>query len=148
MCRRAFIFSLNHVALAAPTPSQTIDVTGYANFSSILGGSINGPVALSGAFADGQLGVLRGSANFPIRDEKLGVDPSTSIVLATEQLNVFWSRLSCGQCGCIFESGISVFERSYGTGPVEIRLGALKGTGAVSLATNAACVSSCPPAGA
>ncbi len=71
----SFIFSLNHVAFAASTPSQTIDVTGYANFSSILGGSINGPVALSGAFADGQLGMLRGSANFPIRDEKLSVDP-------------------------------------------------------------------------
>jgi len=61
---------------------------------------------------------------------------------------VFWSRYTCGQFGCIYENGIAQFQRSYGSGPVEIRLGTLKGSGTVSLATNATCVSSCPPAGA
>jgi len=144
----SFIFSLNHVALAASTPAQTIDVTGYANFSSILGGNINGPVTLSGDFADSQLGMLRGSANFPLRDEKLTVAPSTSIVLLTEHLNVFWYRYTCDQFGCIYENGTSAFQRSYGSGPVEIRFGSLKGNGTVSLSTNATCASSCPPAGA
>lgn len=144
----SFAFSLNQsVALAASNASQTIDVTGYANFSSILGGSVNGPVALSGTISDGQLGMLRGSANFPLRDERFSVAPSTSIVLATEQLNVFWYRYTCDQFGCIYENGISAFQRSYGSGPVDIRLGSLKGNGTLSLGTTATCVSACPPAG-
>lgn len=140
-------FSLNQtVALAAPNASQTIDVTGYANFSSILGGSINGPVTLSGAISDGQLGTLRGAANFPLRDERLSVAPTTSIVLATEQLNVGWYRYICDPyVGCTFESGTSVFQRSYGSGPVEVRFGSLRGNGSLSLGTNATCVSACPP---
>ena len=144
----SFMFPLSLVAQAASPTSQAIDVTGYANFSSILGGNINGPVTLSGDFADSHLGMLRGSANFPLRDEKLTVAPSTSIVLLTEQLNVFWYRYTCDQFGCIYENGTSAFQRSYGSGPVEIRLGSLKGSGTVSLATNATCASSCPPAGA
>jgi hypothetical protein len=123
------------------------DANGYANFSSILGGNISGPVVLSGSISDGQLGILRGSANLPLRDEKLSVAPSTSIVVATEQLNVGWFRYTCDQFGCIYENGTSTFQRSYGTGPVEIRFGSLRGNGTLSLGTNATCVSSCPPAG-
>jgi hypothetical protein len=143
----ALAFSLNQtVALAASTASQTIDLTGYANFSSILGGSINGPVTLSGAISDGQLGVLRGAANFPLRDERLTVAPATSIVLVNEQLNVGWYRYICDPyVGCTFESGTSVFQRSYGSGPVDVRFGSLKGNGTLSLGTNATCVSACPP---
>lgn len=144
----SFVVPLNQYALAASATAQTIDVTGYANFSSILGGNISGPVALSGALADGQLGMLRGSANFPLRDEKLSVAPSTSIVLIKEQLNVGWFRYTCDPFGCIYENGISAFERSYGSGPVDIRLGSLKGNGTLSLGTNATCVAACPPAGA
>jgi len=44
------VFSFGQsTALAASSTSQTVDVTGYANFSSILGGNISGPVALSGS---------------------------------------------------------------------------------------------------
>src|SRR5439155_1241867 len=61
------VFSFGQsTALAASSTSQTVDVTGYANFSSILGGNISGPVALSGSLSDGQLGTLHGSANFPL----------------------------------------------------------------------------------
>ena len=145
----SFVFSLGQsTAFAAATASQTIDVIGYANFSSILGGMINGPVALSGSISDGQLGMLRGSANFPLRDEKVSVDPSTSIVLTTERLSVGWYRYTCNQFGCIYENGVSIFERSYGGGPVDIRLGTLKGSGTLSLGTNSTCVEACPPAGA
>ena len=135
-------------ALAAPAASQTIDVTGYASFSSILGGSISGPVALSGSVSDGQLGAFRGSANFPLRDEKITIAATSSIAVATEQMNVGWYRFTCGQFGCIFENGVSVFERSFGSGPVDIRFGSLKGNGTLSLGTTATCVATCPPAGA
>lgn len=146
----SFAFSLNQsVALAAPTASQTIDLTGHANYSSILGGSINGPVTLSGAISAGQVGTLRGSANFPLRDERLTVAPSSSIVLTTEQLSIGWNRWICDPFfGCTFDSGTSIFQRSYGSGPVEIRFGSLKGNGTLSLGTNATCVTACPPPGA
>jgi len=145
----AFVFSLGQsTALAASAASQTIDVTGNANFSSILGGSINGPVALSGGISNGELGALRGSANFPLRDEKLSVAATTTILVTTEQMNVGWYRFTCDQFGCVYENGISVFARTFASGPVDIRLGSLKGNGTLSLATNATCVSACPPAGA
>jgi hypothetical protein len=145
----SLVFSLGQsTALAASTSTQTIDVNGNANFSSILGGSINGPAALSGTVTDGQLGSLRGSANFPLRDEKITLAPTTSILFTTEQMNVGWYRFTCDQFGCIYENGISVFQRSYGSGPVDIRLGSLKGNGTLSLGTNASCVSACPPPGA
>jgi hypothetical protein len=144
------VFSVGQsTALAAASASQTIDVTGYATFTSILGGGVSGPVVLSGQVSDGQLGMLRGSANFPIRDEKLSVAPSTSMVLTTERLNVGWNRWTCDPfVGCTYEYGVSIFERTYGSGPVEIRLGSLKGNGTISLGTNATCVEACPPAGA
>jgi hypothetical protein len=145
----SFVVTLGQsTAFAASAASQTIDVNGNANFSSILGGSVNGPATLSGTITDGQLGQLRGSANFPLRDEKLSAAPTTSISLTTEQMNVSWYRFTCNQFGCIYENGISVFDRSYGSGPVDIRLGSLKGNGTLSLGTNATCVSACPPPGA
>jgi hypothetical protein len=146
----SFVFSLGQsTALAASATSQTVDFNGYANFSSILGGGISGPVVLSGSTSDGQMGILRGSANFPLRDEKLSVAPSTSIVLTTERLNVGWYRYTCDPfVGCVYENGISTFERTYGSGPVDIRLGSLKGNGTLSFGTNASCVEACPPANA
>ncbi|MEK6224886.1 MAG: hypothetical protein AABM40_01175 [Chloroflexota bacterium] len=145
----SFAFSLGQsTALAASAPSQTIDVNGYANFSSILGGSVNGPATLSGTISDGQLGTLRGSANFPLRDEKITLAATTSILFTTEQMNVGWYRFTCDQFGCVYENGVSVFERSFGGGPVDIRFGSLKGNGTLSLGTNATCASACPPPGA
>jgi hypothetical protein len=146
----SFAFSLGQsTALAASNASQTIDVNGYANFGSILGGNVSGPVALSGDISGGQLGALRGTANFPLRDEKLSVAPTTSIVLNTERLNVGWNRWTCDPYyGCTYQYGISIFERTYGNGPVDIRLGSLRGNGSLSMGTNAVCVEACPPAGA
>ena len=147
----SFVFSLGQsTALAASAPSQTIDVNGYANFTSILGGGISGPAVLSGGVSNGQLGPLRGSANFPLRDEKLSVAPTTSIVVTTESLSVGWNRfLGCDPfVGCRYEYGVSTFERTYANGPVDIRLGSLKGNGTLSFATNSTCVAACPPPGA
>jgi len=146
----SLVFSLGQsTAFAASATSQAIDFNGYANFSSILGGGISGPVVLSGSISDGQLGSLRGSANFPLRDEKLSVAPSTSIALTTERLSVGWYRYTCDPfVGCVYENGVSIFERMYGSGPVDIRIGSLRGNGTLSLGTNANCVAACPPAGA
>jgi hypothetical protein len=147
----SFVFSLGQsTALAASTASQTIDVNGNLSFSSILGGSISGPAALSGGISSSQLGILRGSANFPLRDEKLSVAPSTFIAATTDRISVGWSRfIGCDPyLGCTYENGVSVFERTSGTGPVEIRLGTLKGNGTLSFATNPTCVATCPPPGA
>lgn len=146
-----FVFSLGQsTALAASAPSQTIDITGNASFSSILGGSVNGSVTLSGTIADGQLGALRGSANFPLRDEKLSVAPSTRVAVTTERLSVGWNRfVGCDPfVGCIWENGISIFERTYGNGPVDVRLGSLRGNATISFGTNSTCVEACPPPGA
>jgi len=147
----SFVFLLGQsTALAASTTSQTIDLNGYANFSSILGGGVSGPVVLSGGISDGQLGALRGSANFPLRDEKLSVAPSTSIAVTAELLSVGWNRfLGCDPfLGCRYEYGVSTFERAYANGPVDIRLGTLKGNGTLSFGTNPTCVAACPPPGA
>jgi hypothetical protein len=143
------VFSFGQsTALAASAGSQTIDVSGNANFSSILGGQVYGPVALTGTIADSQLGALRGSANFPLRDEKVTIAPTTSILLATEQVNVGWYRFTCDPFFCFYENGVSLFQRSYASGPVDIRFGSLKGNGTLSLGTSATCVSACPPPGA
>ena len=147
----SFVFLLGQsTALAVSASTQTIDVNGYANFNSILGGTISGPVVLSGGISDGQLGMLRGSANLPLRDGKLSVAPSTSIAVTTELLSVGWNRfLGCDPfLGCRYEYGVSTFERTYASGPVDIRLGTLKGNGTLSFATNSTCVSACPPPGA
>jgi hypothetical protein len=147
----SFVFSLGEsTALAASATSLTIDANGYANFGSILGGGINGPVVLTGSITDGQLGTLRGSANFPLRNEKLSVAPSTSIAVTTERLSVGWNRfVGCDPfVGCTYEYGVATFERTSGSGPVDIRFGSLRGNGNLSLATNATCMATCPPPGA
>jgi len=135
-------------ALAAPA-TQTISINfSYVNFSSILGGAISGNASVSGDVSDAGLSGLRGSANLPLRDARLTIEPTGSLVLQSEQLNVQWNRTTCNQFGCFYEYGFSTFERQFGAGPVEIRLGQLRGTGQLSLATNSACVASCPPPGA
>jgi hypothetical protein len=140
--------ALTTTAFAA-SASQTISVNfSYVSFSSILGGQISGNASVSGNISDAGLSGLRGTANLPLRDAKLSVDPTGTFLLQNEQLNIQWSRVTCNQFGCVYEYGFSQFERRFGTGPVDIRLGQLRGTGTLSLATNAVCVASCAPPGA
>lgn len=140
--------ALSTTALAAPT-TQTVSIYfGYVSFNSILGGQISGNASVSGDVTDAGLSGLRGTVNLPLRDSKLWIDPTGMLTLQTEQLNVQWNRVTCNQFGCFYEYGFSTFERQFGAGPVEIRFGQLRGTGTLSLATNAACVASCPPPGA
>jgi hypothetical protein len=141
--------ALTTTALAAPATTQTVSV--YFNnvsFNSILGGQISGNASVSGDLTDAGLSGLRGSVNLPLRDSRLSIDPTGTLLLHTEQMNVQWNRVTCNQFGCFYEYGYSTFERSFGAGPVDIRFGQLRGTGTLSLATNAACVAACPPAGA
>ena len=141
-------FALSTTALAAQA-NQTIDITfGYVSFNSILGGQISGNAYVSGDVSDAGLSGLRGTANLPLRDAKLSIDPTGALVLRTEQLSVGWNRVTCNQFGCFYEYGTSTFERQFGAGPVEIRLGQLRGNGTLSLATNSVCVAACPPPGA
>jgi hypothetical protein len=141
-------FAFTTTALAAPS-NQTIDVYfGYVSFNSILGGQISGNASVSGDISDAGLSGLRGTANLPIRDSKLWIDPTGTLAIQSEQLNVGWNRVTCNQFGCFYEYGLSTFERKFGSGPVDIRLGQLRGTGTLTLATNAMCVASCPPPGA
>ena len=133
-------------ALAAPA-TQTINVYfSYVGFNSILGGQISGNASVSGDLTDAGLSGLRGTANLPLRDAKLWIDPTGAFVLRTEQMNVQWNRYICNPY-CTYEFGFSTFERTSGAGPVDIRLGQLRGTGTLSLATNSTCVASCPPPG-
>jgi hypothetical protein len=135
-------------ALAASS-NQTISVYfSQVSFNSILGGQISGNASVSGDVSDAGLSGLRGTANLPLRDARLSIDPTGTLLLQSEQLSIGWNRVTCDQFGCIFEYGTSTFERKFGSGPVEIRLGQLRGTGTLSLGTNATCVASCPPPGA
>jgi len=135
-------------ALAAPS-NQTISVYfSQVSFNSILGGQISGNATVSGDVSDAGLSGLRGTANLPLRDSKLWIDPTGTIALQSEQSSVQWNRSYCNQFGCFYEYGFSTFERRFGAGPVEVRLGQLRGTGTLSLATNSTCVASCPPPGA
>ncbi|HEV8656812.1 MAG TPA: hypothetical protein VGR85_15000 [Candidatus Limnocylindria bacterium] len=140
--------ALSTTAFAAPS-TQTISVYfSYVTFSSILGGQISGNASVSGDLSDAGLSGLRGIANLPLRDSKLWIEPTGAFVLNTEQMNVQWNRYTCDPfVGCTYEYGYSTFERTSGAGPVDIRLGQLRGTGTLSLATNSACVASCPPPG-
>ena len=140
--------SLTTTALAAPA-TQTIGISfTYVSFSSILGGQISGNASVSGDISDAGLSGLRGDVNLPLRDTRLTIEPTGTLVLRGEPMNVQWNRSSCNQFGCFYEYGFSTFERQVGAGPVEIRLGQLRGTGTLSLATSSACVASCPPPGA
>jgi hypothetical protein len=146
----AFVLPLNHYPAAAASPhgGPSITISGSLNYSSILGGNVNGQATLSGTMAGDRLSDLRGSANLPLRDQRLTVAPTGVIVFATEQVNIWWNRWICDQFSCTFESGISIFERRSAQGPVEIRLGSLRGNGNLSMATTATCVEACPPPGA
>lgn len=139
--------ALTTTAFAA-SADQTISVYfNYVSFNSILGGQISGNASASGDLSDAGLSGLRGTVNLPLRDSKLWIDPTGTFLLNTEQMNVQWNRYTCNQFGCIYEYGFSTFERRSGAGPVDIRFGQLRGTGTLSLATNATCVASCPPPG-
>jgi len=141
--------ALTTTALAAPTANQSVSIYfSYVSFSSILGGQISGNASVEGDLSDAGLSGLRGTVNLPLRDTRLSIDPIGTLVLQSEQLNVQWNRTTCNQFGCFYEYGFSTFERQFGSGPVDIRFGQLRGTGTLSLATNAACVASCPPPGA
>jgi len=140
--------ALTTTALAAPA-TETLSINfSYVTFSSILGGQLSGNASVTGELSDAGLSGLRGTVNLPLRDSKLWIDPTGTLVLQNEQLNVQWNRYTCNQFGCVYEYGFSTFERRFGAGPVDIRFGQLRGTGTLSLATNAACVASCPPPGA
>ncbi len=139
--------ALSTTSLAA-SASQTVSVYfGYVSFNSILGGQISGNASVEGDLSDAGLSGLRGTVNLPLRDTRLTIDPIGTLALQSEQLNVQWNRTTCNQFGCFYEYGFSTFERKYGSGPVDIRFGQLRGTGTLSLSTNAACVASCPPPG-
>jgi hypothetical protein len=139
--------ALTTTSLAAST-TQTVSVYfSNVSFSSILGGQITGNANAEGDLSDAGLSGLRGTVNLPLRDTKLSIDPIGTLIVQNEQLNVQWNRSYCDPFGCHYEYGLSTFERRYGSGPVDIRFGQLRGTGTLSLATNATCVASCPPPG-
>lgn len=134
---------------AAASGDQTIGVTFYnVSYTSILGGSMSGSGYVEGAISSGAIGALRGTVNVPLRDQKLWIAPNGTLVLSPQRLNVSWWRSWCDQFGCFFTSGLSVFEQQTAQGPVDIRLGNMRGTGTISIATNPVCVEACPPAGA
>ena len=139
--------ALSTTSLAA-SATQTVGIYfSSVSFSSILGGQITGNASVEGDLSDTGLSGLRGTVNLPLRDTRLSIDPIGTLVFQHEQLNVQWNRSYCDQFGCYYENGLSTFERRYGSGPVDIRFGQLRGTGTLSLATNATCVASCPPPG-
>lgn len=144
-----FTLALTTTALAAPAADQTVSINfSYVSFNSILGGQISGNASVTGDLSDAGLSGLRGTVNLPLRDSRLSIDPiAGTLAFNNEQLNVQWNRVTCGPFGCVFESGLSTFARRSGAGAVDIRFGQLRGTGTLSLATNATCVASCPPPG-
>jgi hypothetical protein len=78
-------------ALAAPA-TQTISINfTYVSFSSILGGQISGNASVSGGVSDAGLSGLRGDVNLPLRDTRLSIEPTGTLVLQGEQLNVQWN---------------------------------------------------------
>lgn len=136
------------IAAAAPSASQDITINfTWLQYSSLLGGSMTGSAVVTGTVTDGQLSRLRGTANLPLRDSSLTIDPVAALPYATRQLNVQWSRWECGPFTCTFTSGVSIFEQQFGEGPVEIRFGQLRGDGRLLLATTPTCVADCPPPG-
>src|SRR3954469_3210153 len=134
-------------AAAAGQASPSLEINGPVMFFSILGGNSNGYATLSGDISDGSVGNLRGSVNFAIRDESLTISPANTYVLATEEIPVSWQLLTCDMF-CNWTFGTATFERRSGVGPVDVRLGSLKGSGTLSLKVIGSCVRSCPPAGA
>jgi len=132
--------------VAAGQATQTLGITGNVSFSSILGGSVNGIGSISGDVTDGQVGTLKGTVNFPLRDETLTVSPSTTLALVTDPYPINWSWFTgCDQFGCHFISGTSIYQRRHAEGLVDVRLGQLKGSGYLSVNMYSGCISDCPP---
>jgi hypothetical protein len=137
--------ALGGAALAAPAASQTIDIVGSASFASILGGSTNGTVTLTGEVSNGELGTLKGAVNVPLRDLSLTVEPTTTIAFTPQRLFQSWQYLDCQPMFCTWVTGVATWEYQRAQGPVDIRLGQMRGTGTINLNTSATCVASCPP---
>ncbi len=141
--------ALTATPVAAANGDQTIGVTFYSvNFTSILGGSVSGNAFVEGSISNGSIGELRGTANLPLRDQRLVIAPAGTLVFTPQRLQVTWWRSWCDQFGCFFTSGLSVYEQQTAQGPVDIRLGTMRGSGTLSIGTNAVCIEACPPAGA
>jgi hypothetical protein len=135
-------------SVAAAQADQTISINGPAMFFSILGGNSNGTATLSGDVSQGVVGNLRGTINFALRDESLTVSPSGTMALTTDLFPVSWQVFRCDQFGCYYTFGTAQYERRYASGPVDLRLGSLKGAGTLSINSFGDCVSNCPPPGA
>ncbi|HKY50540.1 MAG TPA: hypothetical protein VJP45_04730 [Candidatus Limnocylindria bacterium] len=141
--------ALTSLPAAAASGDQNISVTFYnVNYTSILGGSVSGSAYAEGSISGGAIGELRGTANLPLRDQRLSLAPTGTLALSFQRFNVSWWRSWCDQFGCFFTSGFSIFEQQSAQGPVEIRLGNMRGSGTISIAMNPVCVEACPPAGA
>jgi hypothetical protein len=140
-----FSLALGTSAFAAAAPSQTFEIVGGISFQSILGGSLNGTAILTGDLANGEVGSLKGTANVPLRDLSLTISPLTTIALTTQTLNQFWQYPTCDQFGCTWTSGVAIWEYQRAQGPVDVRLGQMRGTGNLSFNTAATCVADCPP---
>src|SRR3954469_22647926 len=135
-------------AASAGQASQTLDMNGGLSFSSILGGNSSGNAVLSGDITSGEIGTLRGTVNFAFRDESLTVSPTTTLTFITDQTPVPWQLLTCETYFCSWTYGTATFERSHAQGPVDVRLGQLKGNGTLNLTLAPSCVANCPPPGA
>jgi hypothetical protein len=140
-----FSLALGTSAFAASAPTQTFEIVGGVNFQSILGGSLSGTAILTGDLANGEVGSLKGTLNIPLRDLAATISPQTTIALTTQTLNQFWQYPTCDQFGCTWTSGVATWEYQRAQGPVEVRLGQMRGTGNLSFNTAATCVSACPP---
>jgi len=140
-----FSLALSGVA-AAGQANQTLGITGNLSFWSILGGSINGTASISGDVADGQVGTLKGTVNFPLRDETLTISPATTLSLVADPFPINWSYFTgCDQFGCHWISGTSMYQRRHAEGLADVRLGQLRGTGFLSVNMYSGCIADCPP---
>jgi len=145
----AFSLVIAPASALAGQSSQTITATfNTVQFSSILGGMVTGTAVADGAVTDLGIGALRGSANLPLRDQKLSLEPTGVLALTPQQVLVSWWLYQCDGYGCTYFSGLSTFERSFAQGPVDIRLGTMRGNGSLTLSTDAVCTAACPPPGA
>jgi hypothetical protein len=141
--------ALTSMPVAAANGDQTVGVTFYnVTFTSILGGSVSGNAYVEGSISNGSIGELRGTANLPVRDQRVSIAPTGALVLTTQRLSVSWWRSWCDQFSCYFTSGLSVYEQQFSQGPVDVRLGTMRGTGTLHIGTNPVCIEACPPAGA
>lgn len=137
--------ALSGVASAGQA-TQTLGITGNLSFSSILGGNINGTASITGDLTGNEVGTLKGTVNFPIRDESLTVSPTTTLSLVTDPFPITWQYFTgCDQFGCHWVTGTSMYQRRHAEGLVDVRLGQLKGNGYLSVNIYSGCISDCPP---